>query len=295
MASQIIQTTLKSLSTQVHSALATVDVDHDGVISAGEAASFAPSLRDNFDSYQARHSGPVKADSFARSFMANAAIALRAADKNHDGVLSATEQKTLPASLADNVHAAGSHSGSSVFLGRGSGTPAVLAGQQVTQLPISTTKSALAQKLTMSPDCPFFAAAFKADPKTLQGVLADPAKQKAFLNDTLFRASGSDYETKYPDYYTPAQLTVTAPTDAAKGADFLLDKMDQLGTFQDSQHSKTEVSADLQQMTGALFAGGATKSFELTWSNDDDAQFHAVVAVNEATGQVRVAGFYPVP
>ena len=267
------------------------DKNKDGKVSKAEAKSLPVDLRDEYGR-QARKKSSITPASFASDQAAYVAAGARKADKNKDGILTAVEAKSLASALQNDYqnYAAGLEGGSGVtagdFVGKGRGTSDPLGGKPFTKLPVSasiqTTVDALS---TDSGGSPTFAAAWKGKPADLTAPLADPQAHKEFFNDLLFHGTGTRYQKDYPDYYNADGLTVTPMTAAQALADLK-------SGFPDGDTAKT--SAEAKALVDAMKEPGA-RFFSLGWTNNDDASFSGIVAINQTSGQIKAAGYYNEP
>jgi hypothetical protein len=133
-----------------------------------------------------------------------------------------------------------------------------------------------------------FSAAFKAKGSDLTAMLADPEAHKAFFNDLLFKATGTDYQKNYPDYYGPTGLEVLQPITQAAAVKNLVDDLIEPGM------SRADLTAKAKAMVAAT-AGTGTKLYTLLWTNHDDASFNAVIAFDTRTGSIRASGYMNEP
>src|SRR4051812_16799539 len=109
------------------------DKNKNKKLTATEAASLPRDLRDDFKR-QAKKSAAITPASFARDQAAYVAASAKKADKNKDGYLSVTEEKSMPTDLKDNLASyKAAHSGpatgtggKSPFIGAGRGTAKTL-------------------------------------------------------------------------------------------------------------------------------------------------------------------------
>ena len=274
------------------SALA-ADKNKDGKVSKTEAKSLPKDLQDDY-ARQAKLKSTITPAGFARDQAAYVAAASRRADKNKDGVLTATEARSLATALKNNYenYAASLGSPPAVasgdFIGKGKGTAQTLDGKPFTNLPISADVNQLLAKLTTDSDTSAYAAAFKGKPADLTAALASPQTHKKFFNDLLFRATGTTYDKDYPAYYTPDVVSISPFTAAQALSDLT----------SDFSGSSTPTSAQVPDDTRALFDAmkePGTKFFKLNWNNSDDASFSATVAINPTTGQIKAVGTFNEP
>lgn len=270
------------------------DKNKNGKVSTGEAKSLPKDLRDDY-ARQAKLKSTITPGGFARDQAAYVAAGARKADKNKDGVLTATEAKSLSSELKANYEnyaaslGAGPGATAGDFVGKGRGKSETLGGKPFAKLPLSAGIQQLLTKLRADSDNPTaYAAAFKGKPADLAAALANPQANKAFFNDLLFRATGTTYDLDYPDYYTPPRLSVSGLAAAGALADLTS------GFQQNSSPTSGNVPAEAKALVEAMKEPG-TKFFKLNWNNQDDASFDAVVAINPATGQIKAAGYYSEP
>lgn len=269
------------------------DKNENGKLSKTEAQSLPKDLRDDY-ARQAKTKN-VTTTSFAADQAAYVAAASRRADKNKDGVLTATEARSLPAAVKNNYqnYAASLDSTPGVapggFVGKGAGKIQLLGGKPFSNLPLSASIGQLvAQLATDSGNSTVYAAAFKGKPSDLAAALAAPQSNKQFFNDLLFRATGTTYDLDRPDYYTPQGLTVT-PLSASQARAGLISQLS--GTTSPNHGS---VTADTKVLIEAM-KGPGVKFFELSWNNGDETSFDATVAINPATGQIKATGWFSEP
>lgn len=83
-------------------ALQKADVNKSGFITAAELKKLPKDLRDNVQKY-ADANGRVPVEKFKSAFVAYAKANLQKADRNKDGILTASDIARLPADLKDNV------------------------------------------------------------------------------------------------------------------------------------------------------------------------------------------------
>jgi hypothetical protein len=270
------------------------DKNKDGKVSRTEAKSLPVDLRDDY-ARQAKLKSTITPGGFARDQAAYVAAASRRADKNKDGVLTKTEAKSLAAALKNNYENYAASLGSTPvtptdgFVGKGKGKVETLGGKSFSNLPLSTGISQLVAKLATDADNPnAYAAAFKGKPSDVAAALANPQANKQFFNDLLFRATGTTFDKDYPDYYVPSELSINALT-AAQALSGLIGEFSENGT-----PTSSEVPADAKALLDAMKEPGV-KLFHLNWNNQDDASFDATIAMNPATGTIRVVGQFNEP
>ena len=266
----------------------------DGKLSKTDAKNLPSDLRDDY-ARQAKLKATITPESFARDQAAYVAAAAKKADKNKDGVLSATEAQALPASLKNNYkNFAASVANPPVpavggFIGSGAGKNQTLGGKAFANLPLSAGVNQLLQKLrTDSDSATAYGAAFKGKPADVAAFLVNPDAHKQFFNDLLFRATGTTYDKDYPQYYVADQLTI-APFTAAQALSDLTSDFSGSSTATSGQ-----VPADTAALMDVMKAPG-TKYFKLNWNNADDASFSATVVINPASGEIKVVGSYNEP
>ena len=270
------------------------DKTKDGKLSKADAKNLPADLRDDY-ARQAKLKSTITPEGFARDQAAYVAAAAKRADKNKDGVLSATEASSLPVSVKNNYKNFAATLGNGPaptvggFIGTGAGKNQTLGGKTFSNLPLSDSTKQLLQKLnTDSDNAAGYGAAFKGKPADLAAALADPQAHKQFFNDLLFRATGTTYDLDYPQYYAADQVNISSFTAAQALADFT----------SDFSGSSTATSAQVPADTAALvdtMKGPGTKFFKLNWNNGDDASFSATVAINAASGLIKVVGTFNEP
>jgi hypothetical protein len=93
-------------SKRMSGSLFNVNTDHNAWVTKAEAAKLPASLKDNYDNYRAaRGNRGVTQKEVAASFTAYVTAHALRADKNGDGIISATEARYLPTDLKDNFKA----------------------------------------------------------------------------------------------------------------------------------------------------------------------------------------------
>ncbi len=270
------------------------DKGKDGKLSKADAKNLPVDLRDDY-ARQARLKSTITPAGFARDQAAYVAAAAKRADKDKDGVLSATEASHLPASVKNNYKNFAATLGTSPapsasdFIGSGAGKKQTLGGKSFVNLPLSAGIQQKLEKLqTDSDESSTYGAVFKGKPADVAAALANPEANKQFFNDLLFRATGTAYDLNYPQYYVASELSI-APFTAAQALD------DLVGDFSGSSTvNSAQVPADVAALVDAMKAPG-TKFFKLNWNNQDDASFSATVAINPATGEIRAVGTFNEP
>jgi hypothetical protein len=78
------------------------NLDNNAYLTQAEAKKLPADLRDNYDTFRKAGHPRVSVKKFSDNFVKYVAVSARAADKNKDGVLTATEAKALPKDLRDN-------------------------------------------------------------------------------------------------------------------------------------------------------------------------------------------------
>ncbi len=267
------------------------DKNKNSRLTAAEAKALPADLQDDYKR-QAKKKPAMSPAAFAKAQTAYAAASARHADKNHDGYLSASEQRALPRALRDNLANFNTAStdrvpggAASPFLGAGRGANQKLGGVKASKLPVSTAVARLMKKLEAQAGSTVFSAGWKFAPAELANALAHPDKHPDFLNHLLFESTGTSYQRDYPDYYDAARLSEsrTSPAAAAKEiADDLRQGNDAgiLGT--------TRGLVALMNAPGVQFT-------RLFWTNDDDAAFMGLMAFNTRTGEVASFGWVNEP
>lgn len=266
-----------STSRYTKRAAARADKNKSKRLTRAEAKTLPKDLRDDFNRQLGKKTS-ISTEKFAADQVAYTAAAARRADQNHDGVLSATEQRSLPATLKDNVasYAAGA-----------AASPAK-PGVTATSAP-AALRAPMQQLTTSSGGVLSNAAAFKGDVAKL---LADPQANKTQLNRMLFDATNPVYLNDYPDYYGPDRLEVAATTAAQARKELAVAFSVDL-TPQDVAR-RTAIERDARKVVDALAEPGV-KLLKLLWTNQDDASFEAVFAINAKTGTLRSAGWWNEP
>lgn len=85
----------------VEERVARANVNHNGYLTTAEAQKLPKDLRDNFEAFRKSHPR-VSVKQFTKDFTEYVAKSAKAADKNNDGVLTATDARRLPKDLRDN-------------------------------------------------------------------------------------------------------------------------------------------------------------------------------------------------
>ena len=248
------------------------DKNKNGRLTRAEAKALPKDLQDDFKR-QAKGKVSVKVADFAKDQTAYVARSANKADKNKDGLLSASEQAKMPKDLADNLKsfAAGSTKGGlnmgGVFL-----KPAAV--------PQGLSRAASDASLSYS-------AAFKGSPADVAAMAADPQGNKEFFNQLLFAATGTSYLKDYPEYYGPDGLGVSTTTANAAATEMVDDRIEP-GT------DRADFTAKMKAVTAEL-SGPNVKLFRALWTNNDDAAFQGVLALDTKSGAIRAAGWYNEP
>ncbi len=267
-----ISTLVASTATYARKAATAADTNKDGKLTKLDAKKLPKDLRDDF-ARQGKGKTSVTVAKFASDQAAYVARAAKAADANHDGVLSATEQATLPASLADNLKN---------FTAAGGDKLGGVAYKQLAPSAALEAKVSAALGQTTN-----FTAQFKLKPSDVAKMIANPQAHKDFFNDLLFKATGTDYQSAAPTYYTPDGLTLGTTTQPAAVADVVAN-LTEAGT------DVPAFTAQVKAMVTAVAGSGGTL-FRLGWSNQDDASFDGVFSLDAKTGMIRAAGWMNEP
>lgn len=86
----------------VEAAVKKANLNGNTYLTLEEAKKLPADLRDNYEAFRKAGNARVSVKQFAASFTAYVAKSANAADKNKDGVLTATDAKALPKDLRDN-------------------------------------------------------------------------------------------------------------------------------------------------------------------------------------------------
>src|SRR3954470_15603897 len=95
---ELIGASTKYLADRVKKA----NLDGNGYLTLEEAKKLPADLRDNYDAYRKAGHSRVSVKQLSTHFSDYVAASAKAADKNKDGYLTATEAKGLPKDLRDN-------------------------------------------------------------------------------------------------------------------------------------------------------------------------------------------------
>jgi hypothetical protein len=170
------------------------------------------------------------------------------------------------------------------FLGDGSGTAVSVGGLSARRLPLSAEASALVgftpSNMTTN------AAAFRFSAASLQSALADPSSRHDLIA-AVFK-SGFDQTGGVP-YIEEAQTVVQA-VSGSPGHILFENLIGQMGVDGTTDQWPT-VEQNYNTLGAAMTAGGVTDLFTAHFDNNDDMNYDAVVAVNSATGDVRMLAF----
>lgn len=175
------------------------------------------------------------------------------------------------------------------FAGTGPSRPLGFQGVQATSQPISEEISTLLQRASGTNR--FVAARVAIDPAALQAILGDPARLGTLGFDALYRAS--DPPVPGPVVGAPG----TAQVAAVSGAEAL--QVLQASTVVPLAEA-TRVHQAEQLLVNAMlgdgpFAAGTSSTYRLHWDNADDASADGLLAVDAASGEVRVVAYAVVP
>lgn len=179
------------------------------------------------------------------------------------------------------------------FPGSGKGAPIPsFTFSGASELPISSDVVGLQDQATAN-SFVLVPARVQLDRRTLEGIVADPAKLGTFGYDMMYYAGAKPFGSSYAGYHGPATIKPitaanavatlkTATTDPARPAD-----------------SKPLVDLETQMIESMLgdgdFATSEVRLFLVHWDNADDTNAEAILAIDLVTGESRAVTYVNPP